>query len=781
MKIIPKPSPEVYSWKDTNGSVLLVNYSSMKHTFFLILMGLLLASTVSAQKLQWAEDYFKDNRYKDALPIYEQLYAKTKVKATKAIYAFKIAECNRLLNHSTVALAWYDSTYLYGGTDRFLSLRTGECLLREGRYPEAEKYLKEYLEAHPGDAYAQSRLESAQYAQTRSALNPFFTLEPVSLNTAGYEYGLGIYGTNLIYAYGPPINESKGDVSARADAGNSALYVVSKGENGEWTKKLMPGLHEKGNSECCATYDPVMEVLYYTTSEPGTPLKIVAKEYNIAKDKWVKPSAEKQAKIFTLPKNVIGAHPFITPDEKRMYFSAIMDGGFGGADIWYVDRRDDGSWGQPVNAGANVNTFGAEIFPTVAENILYFSSNGRVGYGGYDIYASRIAGDVFSEAKNLGSPYNSDRDDMDLLVNSPLGKTLLVSDRAGNTFDDIYALAPEHPYNIEVQGVVRDSKTNIAIENAKVNITIPGEKDYSLQTGLNGIFIFNIVPGKETGLVAVKNGYKSSALHALPAIYDRFGSFDMTNPADNPNAVLYLAPIVPEDTLPRKIDEVELFHVYYGFNKSIICPESTAALDKIIAYMKTHDHTRVELAAHTDSRGSDLYNQDLSERRAESVVNYLLSKGVDAQRITYKGYGESRLYIPSARTEEEHWLNRRTEFIVVNGNDKIEVKSHAMGEEEYYNFCGGKGGMRGGMLSENDRDPATGSYIIQVGALKVGHSFDATTKKKVEQITGKTLQMYKASDDVLKYYVGTYTYKDAKAMAKKLKAKNVAIFIRREY
>ncbi len=669
----------------------------MKRYIIFTILPVLVAFAANAQERRTADEYFANSMYSNALPLYERLYAKTKEKEKelKAELAYRVGECCRLLNRTNDALHWYDSTLRYGSAEPQLMLHYGESLLREGQYMEAEKYLQQYLLKNPGDSLGQGYLASTVYSRERTN-NPYLRVTPLKqINTAGYEYGIGEFDGRLVYAYG-----AKGtkNVSARTAVAQSEILSVDLSHDGDLVPEPMKGLHKKGCSECCMAYDPLMNVGYITRTSPvGKPhTQIIAYEYHAGKKKWEKPAKNKRGKLFSIPGKVTG-HPFITPDGQRMYFAGILDGGYGGSDIWYVERQTDGSWGAPVNAGATVNTANNEMFPSSYDDILYFASTGHVGFGGYDLFASKREGAAFGQAWNLGKPYNSHRDDMALLISEQLSSSFFVSDRGENTLDDIYAVTKGHPFNLEIKGLVMDAATGQPVAGARVTVKIPDEAEHTAVTDTTGHFTIHILPEKSAGLNVSKPGYTSPETKILPPFDELFGLLDLTVATQNPNAVLWLnetkapatiAEAIPADTVaPQK---PQFVHVYYGFAQTHACTESLPDLDRLIDYMKTHPDVRIAIAAHTDSRGSDNYNQILSARRAHYIVNYLKSKGIDSRRITWKALGEQSPSVVNAQNEQEHALNRRSEFTVIDSSGKIIIHSKPLPKEAFTRFCGRK-------------------------------------------------------------------------------------------
>jgi outer membrane protein OmpA-like peptidoglycan-associated protein len=338
-------------------------------------------------------------------------------------------------------------------------------------------------------------------------------------------------------------------------------------------------------------------------------------------------------------------NPSLSKDGKTLYFSSNMPGGFGAEDIWKVAINGD-TYGKPENLGSKINTEANESFPFITEdNILYFSSNGKEGFGGLDVF--KIDLNKASEVTNIGAPVNTEKDDFSFTYNTNKKVGFFSSNRAGN--DDIYKADPV--CNVQAIAVVKDAKTGTIIEQAKVVLVDAKEKTVGNQTtAVNGKAAFGVNCNTVYSFQVSKQGYERGVF----AIAKTDGGEVVVEAMLQP-----IMPIITEK-------EVILQPIYFEYDKSNITQEGAAELDKLVQVMNEYPTMVIFAKSHTDQRGSDKYNLNLSDRRAKSTVQYLVSKGISKDRISGQGFGESEPKVTcDTCTEEQHAQNRRSEFLIV--------------------------------------------------------------------------------------------------------------------
>lgn len=354
-------------------------------------------------------------------------------------------------------------------------------------------------------------------------------------------------------------------------------------------------------------------------------------------------------------------HAALSADENVLYFSSDMPGGRGGADIWYSERHADNSWGSPVNAGPVINSSGDELFPNIApDGTLYYSTDGLAGMGGLDVFKSNGSKSQWDVPENLRYPVNSAADDFAYLIYEEDGggyRGFLSSDRRGGKGgDDIYSFSFEKPKIIIIlKGTTSDKATGERLPATSVTL-YDGEREIVAKKNSSetGAFIFVLDRNQTYTVLGQKVGY-----HADSAKVSTLG----IHKSDTLEVTLLLEPVFQVG------QTFELENIYYDFDKHNIRPDAAAILDELVRTLRDNPTLKIELSSHTDSRGSHAYNEALSQRRAQSAVDYLVSRGIARDRMVAKGYGETKLVnrcadgVPCSR--EEHQANRRTEVTVL--------------------------------------------------------------------------------------------------------------------
>jgi len=356
-------------------------------------------------------------------------------------------------------------------------------------------------------------------------------------------------------------------------------------------------------------------------------------------------------------------HPALGEDDKKLYFISDRPESIGKTDIYEVDINDDGTYSEPKNLGSKINTEEKEMFPFVNDdNILYFSTTGHKGIGGLDIFAVKIYDNSISELVNLGEPINSISDDFAFVLNK--NKGFISSNRTeGIGDDDIYSFEVVSPLKIEctqqVTGFAQNKDNQKALSDAVIDLLDENEnKIQSITTGIDGAFSFEIACNSSYKIVGTKTGFlkDEQVIEAANDVVE--------------NEINISFQLIPEKIKNKKIANID--PIYFDLNKSNIRPDAAKELDKVVELMKENSDIIVESRSHTDARGRDKANLILSEKRAESTVAYIISKGIDADRISGKGFGETALLNECSNSvkcsKAKHQINRRTEFFIVDYN-----------------------------------------------------------------------------------------------------------------
>lgn len=450
------------------------------------------------------------------------------------------------------------------------------------------------------------------------------------------------------------------------------LYVAKINEEDEdlkdaikFSKKINTKYHEAS-----VTFSPDNKTMYFTRNNYSKKLKRDKKGMNHLKiyrsiksnGEW----AEAQEVSFNSDDYSTG-HPALSPDGKKLYFVSDMPGSMGKTDIFVVDVLEDGSFSEPKNLGKEINTEQREMFPFFNGDKLYFSSDGHVGLGGLDIYESVYDEEEgFQEVKNLGKPINSNKDDFSYIVNDENQQGFFASNREGGKGDDdIYSFKrltiEEVPvYENAIAGVVTELSTGDVMPRALVELLDEnGIKLMEMETEEDGSFVFEDLEGNTKYTInTVKDQYVNNEIQ-VSTLENETVEVDV--------AMKRLEEMI---ALEDGIKKIKTDMIHFDFDKSYIRTDAAKELDKLVSVMKEYPGMVIKIESHTDSRGSRVYNEYLSDKRAKSTRDYIISQGIDADRIvSATGYGESRLINECDGTvrctEEMHYLNRRSEFIIV--------------------------------------------------------------------------------------------------------------------
>ena len=497
-----------------------------------------------------------------------------------------------------------------------------------------------------------------------------YTIKNLDINTKESDFGTAFLGKDRII-FAAPTSNTMIVKKTWKENGQQFLDLYTgliTNDRQVIEKKRMPGdvntkYHEAGVAvskdlkTIYYTANNFYEKQYLTDSSGVNNLQMFRASLDI-EGKWT----EKEKLPFNQVEYSIG-HPALNHDDTQLYFVSDMPGGYGGADIYVVDINKDGSFGDPRNLGPRINTEGREMFPYIGkDNILYFSSDGLSGYGKLDIFASKIFDNTVSTPLNLEEPVNSIEDDFAFIIDDDKDRGFYSSNRdEGKGDDDIYSFLASPGLHIhcaqEIAGVVRSEATGEPIPGATIELRDENGEvlETTVASGQDASFRFTTTLC-DTGYIVL--GMNKGFLNDEKAVRT-------VNDIDSEALVVNL-------NLPAQFvsNKVNINTIYFDFDKFNIRKDAAKELDKVVQVMNEYPELMIEAGSHTDSRGPDKYNMKLSEKRAKATVDYIVSKGIDAGRITYQGYGETQLVNGCSNgkkcSREEHQLNRRTEFKIAN-------------------------------------------------------------------------------------------------------------------
>ena len=610
---------------------------------FVIVSGVLSAQNKDTKV---ADKLFDKYEYVDAANEYLKLVEKGK---SDLYVETQLAESYYNVFNTKEAAKWY-ANIADQKNDAETYFKYAQMLKAEGKYAEADKQMEKFAALAPKDQRAIAFKNNPNYLNRLKQQAQLFDITPSTISSDKSDFGAVLTSANEVY-FSSARNESR-KTSGWSDEPYLDIYKAIYNENGTLSEPtIVSELNTKWHDGPVAVSSDGSTMYYASESfNEGDFEKNKEKKLKYGKiylykatkegDKWSNSSALPfNSKAYSV------RNPAISKDGKTLYFSSDMPGGQGGEDLWKVSVDGD-SYGTPENLGTTVNTEGDESFPFVTDNnVLYFASNARQGFGGFDAYKYDLSkgGDVV----NIGAPVNTEKDDFSFSFNTQKKVAFFSSNRAG--VDNIYLATPICGVNALV--VVKDAKTEMPIEGAFISVVDEkGKVVSSDNSAANGNATFGLNCEKEYGFQVSKQGYEN-------------GVFTMAkSEGGNVTVEAYLEPIKPIITER----EVILQPIFFEFNRSNITPQGASELDKLVEVMNEHPEMAIFVKSHTDSRGSERYNLNLSERRVKSTVQYVISKGIAKDRISGQGFGESEPKVQcDTCTEEQHAENRRSEFLIV--------------------------------------------------------------------------------------------------------------------
>jgi outer membrane protein OmpA-like peptidoglycan-associated protein/tetratricopeptide (TPR) repeat protein len=566
-------------------------------------------------------------------------------------YVYKqLGDCYYNMFNTVESAKWY-TLAVKGEQDAETYFNYAQMLKANAKYEEANVQMKVFAAKAPADQRAIEFRKNPNYLPSLISKDKLFDVKILNINSDKSDFGAALYGDVLYFS--------------------SARNVGGKKYG--WNDEPFLDIYQSDFKSDGAYSDPIPIVELNTEYHEG-PVAITAdgntiyfssesfNENLFHKDK-VKRLKYGQVHLFKavkengkwtgitpLPfnnKNYSTSNPSIDKEGKTLYFSSNMSGSIGGIDIWKVKVNADGAFGTPENLGDTINTAGDESFPYITDdNILYFASNGLSGFGGLDVFSVDLNNNGLPN--NLGKPVNTEKDDFYFTFNKEKNIGYVSSNRTGE--DHIYSSIPV--CKGQILTVVKNLKTGEIIAKAKV--VILDEMNNILGTQIandNGEVLYDVECEKTYNIEVYKDGFVTKS---FPVAKIKGGK------------VILEASIEPIEVIITET-EIILKPIYFDYDKSNITQKGAAELDKLVYVLSQNDKLVIYAKSHTDSRGNDKYNLDLSERRAKSTVQYVISKGIAASRISGNGFGESQPKVDCKNkcTEEEYSLNRRSEFMLV--------------------------------------------------------------------------------------------------------------------
>lgn len=632
-------------------------------------------SMAQKRKAERAYASFEAGEYYDAIDLFKDAYSKSR-KADKSVrteLGFMVAECYRLTNDPKNAETWYRMAVRSSFSKPEAEYWLAETLKKNGKYQQAIEELRKYKQIAPSDARADQELRACELAlEWQRNPEPYKVDELKDLNSRESDfspaYGRDDFG--VIY-FTSSRDDAAGNKTHGATGQNfTDIFETRLDKKSKWSTPVpvenINSEFEDGTVSLSADFTE----MYFTRCEAGKREKkgCIIMRSDKTGDTWSKP-----LDIKILPDSLVAAHPALSADGTTLYFVSDMPGGSGLKDI-YVSSRNGDSWSKPRNLGPDINTPGNELFPYMrSDGILYFSSDGRIGMGGLDIFKAVPQPDGSWVVTNMKTPVNSSADDFGISFENGSERGIFSSTRKGKGDDDLFSFELP-PLKFSITGLVKDEKTGTPISGSVVQLIASDGSNLQAETGTGGDFKFALRQDVDYIFLASKKGYLNGKEKETTKGQEKSRDFMVT-------------------ILLTAIDKpIELPNIFYDFGKWDLRPESMVSLDKLVETLNDNPNVTIELMSHTDSRDTEEYNLDLSQKRAQSVVQYLIDKGIDPGRLSPKGYGESvpkvvdssiasqnlflkegtqltEQYINSLAGDEQkeiaHQINRRTEFRVL--------------------------------------------------------------------------------------------------------------------
>ncbi len=626
-----------------------------------------------AQKavLNRAEKNYNQYAYVDAISIYEKV-AESGYKDEKMFQ--RLGNAYYFNAELTKAVKWYDALFsLNKEQEPEYFYRYAQSLKSIGDYAKSDIMLEVFNQKTKTDTRGVLFENNKNYLEQIKLNSGRFEISDIGINSRQSDYGSTIFNNKLVFASARDTGIVARKTFKWTNKSFTNLYAAELKSDGSLENPVR--FEKKINSklnESTPVFTKDGKTMYFTRnnflsgkkgkdSKRITLLKLYKADF--VNDKWTN--------ITELPFNsdqFSVAHPALSADEKTLYFASDMPGSLGQSDLYSVEIKSDGTFGKPQNLGPAINTEGRETFPFVSgDNELYFASDGRPGLGGLDIFVAKIKADSgFYDVQNIGEPVNTKFDDFAFIIESSTRKGFFSSNKEGGKgSDDIYKFSETRKLDCEKKllGTITDSDINEVLSEAKVALLDDKFQQIAeVISAADGTYNFDVKCNKTYHVRVAKKDYETneSVITIQPSI-------------DKSELDVKLEKQVKEIGVGTDLAKtLNIPIIYFDLDQSFIRKDAAFELEKIVAVMKQYPNMKIDVRSHTDSRQTKKYNMLLSDRRAKATIEWFVKRGINAKRLTGRGYGESKLINRCSDdvdcTEEEHQLNRRSEFLIVSMN-----------------------------------------------------------------------------------------------------------------
>lgn len=623
---------------------------NLRNTLIYLILFFVITSCSSAYHFKKGDKAYNELRYSVAIPHYEK-----GLKTDRSVqFVERLADSYREINNIEKAELLYTEASQSPNASPKVFFYLGEMHMGNSKTEEAIAAFSTYLEKEPDDVVARMLLASCISVNDRYEDTTLFDLKTINSGDLKNTFGAVEYKNGVVFSADKEVFLNS---RTAGWTGNSYLdlYYMEKGDSGKWLPPvLLQGVINGKFHEGPLTFNQDGDIVYFTRSNYSK-RKMITNKNNENNLKIFKATLinGKWSNLEELPFNsddYSTGHPTLSADDRTLYFVSDMPGGFGGTDI-YKSNWENGEWGQPINLGKEINTPGDEMFPYMHhDGTLYFSSNAHNTMGGLDVFMSYESDNLWVTPENLNYPLNTAKDDygFSLLNNDTTG--FVSSSRLKG--DKLYEFT-KNPPTFNLYGIARKKGEETRVSGVKVSVTRESDhKTFHLETDDNGEFKLKLQHEQAYDITYAKEGC--------------FSNTDFVSTIGHKVSKDFYVEFEVEEIVIDK--PIVLENIYYDYNMYNIREDAALELNKLVKLLKDNPTIHIEMGSHTDARGTEEYNRVLSDKRALSAVNYLIASGISSERLTWKGYGES---VPRNHctndvecTEEEHQLNRRTEFKV---------------------------------------------------------------------------------------------------------------------
>ncbi|MCT4580009.1 MAG: OmpA family protein [Flavobacteriales bacterium] len=629
--------------------------------FITLLSGLCL--TAQNKNTKKADKEFARYEYVDAAESYKKLIDKG--NGSPYVYG-QLAECYYNIFNTTEAEKWYAKA-LESDQDPEMTYKYSQMLKANGKYEESNAQMDKFASMRPSDHRATAFRKNPDYLPKILEQGKKFNVQDAGFNSSQSDFG-GIANDGKLY-----ITSARND-NRKTYGWNEQpfldIYTLTKNADGSYANATL--VNNQINTrfhEGLVSFTPDGKTMYFSREsyfekdfQKDSLSNVRYSQLYLFKATKLGDDWDRVESLAINSENYSVKNPSVSPDGSTLYFSSNMPGGYGNFDLYKASINEDGTLGEPENLGQKINTEGQEMFPYVSSNnTLYFSSNGHLGLGGMDVFYTLEIDGKMAPVRNIGIPINSNADDFAFMIDEETEEGFVSSNREGGQgSDDVYAVKKLQPLcDVLIAATVLDDKTREPINGASVTLyDAEGNKVTSKTTNAEGVAEFIVECEKDSELEVVMEDFESKKVPVKGTSEEELDVQISLDPIEK-----IIAPEV-----------IVLNPIYFDFDKSNITAQAAFELDKLVQIMTKYPDLVINATSHTDSRGPASYNQRLSQRRAKSTQQYVISKGIDASRIAAEGKGENELKVACGAncTDEQHQQNRRSEFIIVSGGPQTQ-------------------------------------------------------------------------------------------------------------